>query len=86
MDDQIENGAAPAAKPEEPEYEFISSAELAKRLGVPKSWVDERVRTRTRNFIPHFKFGKYTKFAWGSPELAEWLRRRKVSDSTVERV
>jgi hypothetical protein len=77
MSNQIKDVPA-AAMPEPPKYEFIGSVELAKRLGLPKSWVDERVRNRTKDIIPHFKFGKYTKFAWGSPDLAEWLRRRKV--------
>ena len=66
--------------------EIIDAAELARRLGVPKSWVEERVRSRTEDKIPHYKFGKYTRFAWGSPELAEWLRGRMVVvNSTVER-
>lgn len=66
--------------------EIIDAAELARRLGVPKSWVEEKVRSRTKDKIPHYKFGKYTRFAWGSPELAEWLRGRMVVvNSTVER-
>jgi hypothetical protein len=67
-------------------YERIDTAELAQRLSLPKSWVQDRVRTRAKDQIPHSKFGKYIRFDWGSPELAEWLSRRKVvSNSTVER-
>jgi hypothetical protein len=66
--------------------EIIDAAEFARRLGVPKSWVEEKVRSRTKDKIPHYKFGKYTRFAWGSPELADWLRRRMVVvNSAVER-
>jgi hypothetical protein len=68
------------------QYELIDAAELAERLAVPKSWVDERVRNRTTEKIPHLKFGKYVRFAWGSPALADWLRQRMVvSNSTVKR-
>ena len=59
-------------------YEFIDSRELARRLAVPKTWVDERVRTRAQDKIPHYKFGKYVRFAWGSPALSDWLRKRIV--------
>ena len=68
------------------EAEVIDSAELARRIGVPPSWVRERTRTRSKDIIPHLKFGKYVRFAWGSRELAEWLRGRMViGNSTVER-
>ena len=67
-------------------YEFIDSTELARRLGVRKTWIEERVRTRAEDKIPHFRFGKYVRFAWGSQELAEWLGKRIVGPhSTVER-
>jgi hypothetical protein len=59
-------------------YERIDSAEFASRLGVRKSWVDERVRARAKDKIPHYKFGKYVRFAWGSPDLEEWLRKCMV--------
>lgn len=85
MGNQIKNVPA-TAMPDPPRNEFIGSAELAQRLSLPKSWVEDRVRTRAKDQIPHSKFGKYTRFDWGSPELAEWLSRRKVvSNSTVER-
>ena len=57
-------------------YEFIDSAELAKRLSVPETWIREYTRSRTEDTIPHIRLGRYVRFAWGSPELEEWLRRR----------
>ena len=27
--------------------------------------------------IPHLRLGKYVRFRWGSPELAQWLARRQ---------
>jgi hypothetical protein len=67
--------------------EFIDSKELAQRWCLPESWVRERVRTRSTDPLPHIKFGKYTRFRWGSPELEAWAERRLVgSDSTRETV
>jgi hypothetical protein len=62
-------------------YEFIDSAELALRWGIPASWVREQVRTRSLDPIPHVRFGKYVRFRWGSPELEHWAGRRIVSSS-----
>jgi hypothetical protein len=62
-------------------YEFIDSAELALRWGIPESWVREQVRTRSGDPIPHVRFGKYVRFRWGSPELEHWAERRIVSGS-----
>jgi hypothetical protein len=81
----IKSGAETVAVTEWTKFETIDAVELAKRLSVPKSWVDEKVRTRTKEKIPHLKLGKYVRFAWGSPELADWLRQRMVvSNSTVD--
>ena len=55
---------------------IIDSAELAKRLNLPESWVRDQVRSRAVDPIPHKKFGKYVRFVWGSPELEKWLKRR----------
>ena len=57
-------------------YEIIDSAELGKRLNLPESWVRDQVRRHAQDPIPHTRFGKYVRFAWGSPELNEWLQRR----------
>jgi len=60
--------------------EVINSAELARRLGVPESWVRSRSNPkRTDDPIPHYKFGRYVQFPWGSEVLREWLNRQLVS-------
>src|ERR1700757_1939087 len=61
------------------ETEVINSAELAKRLGVPESWVRSRSNPkRTSDPIPHYKLGRYINFPWGSSVLREWLDRQLV--------
>jgi hypothetical protein len=61
------------------ETEVINSAELAKRLGVPESWVRSRSNPkRTSDPIPHYKLGRYINFPWGSNVLREWLDRQLV--------
>jgi hypothetical protein len=62
------------------EAEVINSAELARRLGVPESWVRSRSNPkRTGDPIPHYKFGRYVQFPWGSEVLRAWLNRQLVS-------
>ena len=62
------------------EVEVINSAELARRLGVPESWVRSRSNPkRTNDPIPHYKFGRYVQFPWGSEVLRAWLNRQLVS-------
>jgi hypothetical protein len=59
--------------------EVIDSAELAKRLCVPETWVRSRSNPkRTSDPIPHYKLGRYINFPWGSTELKEWLERQLV--------
>ncbi len=58
-------------------FEIIDSDELARRWNLPPSWVREQVRARAADPIPHLRFGRYVRFAWGSPELAGWLERRR---------
>ncbi len=60
-------------------FEIIDAPELTHRLSVPVSWVREYVRRRAGDPIPHLRFGRYPRFAWGSPELDAWLERRKVN-------
>jgi hypothetical protein len=55
----------------------IDSVELARRLNLPTSWVRNQVRSRASDPIPHFRFGRYVRFEWNSPELKEWLERRR---------
>jgi len=59
------------------DYEILNCEELAKRLNVTESWVREMTRRRTTNQIPHLKFGKYRRFAWGSPELDDWIAAQR---------
>jgi hypothetical protein len=60
--------------------EVIDSAELAKRLNVPETWIRSRTNSkRTCDPIPHLRFGRYVRFPWGSEELHEWLNRQLVS-------
>ena len=59
--------------------EIIDSKELASRWNLPESWIRDSVRRRSKDPIPHLRFGKYVRFAWGSPELGEWLDRHRSS-------
>jgi hypothetical protein len=62
------------------QVEAIDSAELAKRLHVPETWVRSRTNlNRTADPIPHLRLGRYVHFYWGSEQLEEWLNRRLVS-------
>jgi len=54
-------------------FEIIDAVELARRLTVPVSWVRSRTRLRTLDEIPTIRFGRYCRFAWGSPELSQWI-------------
>jgi hypothetical protein len=60
-------------------YEVIDAPELARRWNVPESWVRDRTRGRTpkADRIPHLKLGRYTRFAWGSPALTDWLMKQQ---------
>jgi len=59
--------------------EIIDSAELARRLNVPLTWIREYTRCRTQDTIPHIRLGRYVRFAWGSPDLDQWLQQRRVN-------
>jgi hypothetical protein len=58
-------------------YEILDSSELSCRWRVPKTWIEENTRRRCADPIPFVKFGKYTRFEWGSPELEHWYARRR---------
>ena len=59
---------------------MLNSAQLAEKLGVPESWVRSRSNPkRTNDPIPHYKFGRYVQFPWGSDVLRAWLNRQLVS-------
>jgi hypothetical protein len=59
--------------------ELIDSGELAARWRVPESWIRNRTRSRTpkEERIPCLRLGRYVRFEWGSPRLAEWLARKQ---------
>jgi hypothetical protein len=62
----------------EPEnIEILDAKELATRLRLPVTWIQEACRSRATDPIPHLRFGKYVRFRWGSRELTEWIRRRE---------
>lgn len=58
---------------------LIDAADLAARLRVPQSWVRNRTRARTPRSerIPCVRLGRYVRFDWGSPELQQWLTKRR---------
>jgi hypothetical protein len=56
--------------------EFIDSAELAKRLNLPDSWIRAQTRERATDPLPCLRFGRYVRFQWESPALKGWLERR----------
>ncbi len=71
----IEEGERPY-----PVAEIIDAKELARRWSVPVSWVREYTRSdRTVDHIPHVRLGRYVRFEWGSPQLAQWFARRRTS-------
>ncbi len=52
---------------------IIDGPELARRMGLPKSWVASHTRARSTDPIPCLRFGRYVRFKWGSPELEKWI-------------
>jgi hypothetical protein len=60
-----------------PFYEVLTAERLAERWAVPPTWIFEQTRSRAADPIPHVRLGKYIRFQYGSPELAEWWERHK---------
>jgi hypothetical protein len=60
--------------------EWIDAGELAERLKLPKTWVQDQTRSRRpkEGGIPHAKFGRYVRFLWNSPELNAWIAGRRT--------
>jgi hypothetical protein len=60
-------------------FELVDSAELANRWKVPESWIRNHTRARTpkEERIPCIRLGRYVRFEWGSPQLAEWLAKKR---------
>jgi hypothetical protein len=59
--------------------EIIDSSELAARWRVPVSWIRNRTRARTprEERIPCIRLGRYVRFEWGSPQLSQWLAKKR---------
>jgi predicted DNA-binding transcriptional regulator AlpA len=53
---------------------YSTAQQEAERLGVPLSWIYNRVRQQGPEKIPHRKCGKYLRFI--SNEVDEWLADR----------
>lgn len=51
--------------------DIIDSAELAKWLRVPLSWVAEKTRPRCKDRIPVLKIGRYNRYS--RRQILEWL-------------
>jgi excisionase family DNA binding protein len=54
--------------------ELATVEEIAAFLRVPPSWVYERTRRRGLERIPHFKLGKYLRFA--RHEVMDWVQHQ----------
>jgi len=61
------------------QFELIDAPTLAARWQVPESWVRNHTRARTprEERIPCIRLGRYVRFAWRSPRLAEWLAKQQ---------
>jgi excisionase family DNA binding protein len=54
--------------------ELATVEEIAAFLRVPPSWVYERTRRRGVERIPHFKLGKYLRFA--RRDVMDWVQHQ----------
>ena len=64
----------------ESDSDFLDFRGLAAKLGTSEQWVRHNVRrTYTRDPIPHLRFGRMIRFVWDSPEMQEWIERRKAT-------
>ena len=53
---------------------LVDSNTLAEYLKVPKSWVYEKTRDRSKGSIPRVMVGKYVRF--NIQDVLEWLNRQ----------
>lgn len=56
--------------------ELLTPKELAERLNVPLSWIYDRTREGGPERIPHYKLGRYLRFA--ESEVLDYLRLRSA--------
>ena len=55
---------------------LLNVQELAEKLNVPVSWIYDRTRNGSTDHIPHYKIGKYLRFA--EDEVIDYLRIKCV--------
>lgn len=55
---------------------LLNVQELAEKLNVPVSWIYDRTRSGSTEHIPHYKIGKYLRFA--EEEVIDYLRFKCV--------
>jgi excisionase family DNA binding protein len=55
---------------------LLTVQELAEKLNVPVSWIYDRTRSGSTDHIPHYKIGKYLRFA--EEEVIDYLRLKCV--------
>jgi len=55
---------------------LLNVQELAEKLNVPASWIYDRTRNGSTDHIPHYKIGKYLRFA--EDEVIDYLRIKCV--------
>ena len=56
-----------------PHKRIWAKEELAGYLGVTVGWIYNRTRKNGPDRIPHFKMGKYLRFAPDSDQFVSWL-------------
>ena len=56
--------------------QLLNVQELADMLNVPVSWIYDRTRSGSTDHIPHYKIGKYLRFA--EEEVIDYLRFKCV--------
>ena len=56
------------------ETNFLTIAEMADILKVPKSWLYSRTRETGPESIPRIKIGKYIRFQ--QDKVMEWIKRQ----------
>jgi excisionase family DNA binding protein len=62
-----------------PMAELIDVKELARRWGVPASFIYDRTCKNGPEKLPHYKIGKYVRFDF--PKVQAWLAERERSDA-----
>lgn len=60
--------------------DLLTPDELAARLKVPRSWVYEKTRARSRDPLPVMRIGKYMRFHW--PQIVVWLQAHQEGGLT----